>query len=277
MQVWIPKTALQTEKFNGLQILLSLLIIVQTSSSNGKCLHARSLVEHDSNGPKSNEQWSLEINRKGFSATYHHPCGPVIQTTSVIPSHVPWRNGQSHQTSRVHRQLGRTCSAVSVNHSVQPSTASVHTENCNNTNGTPHNQAEGLQNIARRALPACTTAVQPTAACRQSPYLHNPAIVIVTSFSSWRLMLVALAAPVLIMTSFSLWHHSLLSCRDVTRLGLGGLKPPPHDVAAPPNGDGNTSFLHCCFGHHAPIIEGLLVGDSKNVQMIVMLLPTTCN
>jgi len=49
-----------------------------------------------------------------------------------------------------------------------------------------------------------TGAVQPVATCRQSPYLHKPAIVIVTS-------LAALAAPVLVMTSFSLWHHSLLS------------------------------------------------------------------
>jgi len=28
--------------------------------------------------------------------------------------------------------------------------------------------------------------VQPVATCRQSPYLHKPAIVIVTSFSLWR-------------------------------------------------------------------------------------------
>ena len=31
-----------------------------------------------------------------------------------------------------------------------------------------------------------TRAVQPVAICRQSPYLHKPAIVIVTSFSLWR-------------------------------------------------------------------------------------------
>jgi len=30
-----------------------------------------------------------------------------------------------------------------------------------------------------------TRAVQPVATCRQSPYLHKPAIVIVTSFSLW--------------------------------------------------------------------------------------------
>jgi len=51
-----------------------------------------------------------------------------------------------------------------------------------------------------------TRAVQPTATCRQSPYIQ-PATITVTSFSLWR----ALAAPVLIMTSFSLWRHSLLS------------------------------------------------------------------
>jgi len=51
-----------------------------------------------------------------------------------------------------------------------------------------------------------TRAVQPVATCHQSPYLHKPAIVIVTLFSLRRF-----AAPVLIMTSFSLWRHSLLS------------------------------------------------------------------
>jgi len=55
-----------------------------------------------------------------------------------------------------------------------------------------------------------TKAVQPVATCRQSPYLHKPAIVIVTSFSLWRLAPTALATPVLIMTSFSLWRHSPL-------------------------------------------------------------------
>ena len=43
--------------------------------------------------------------------------------------------------------------------------------------------------------------MQPVATCRQSPYLHKPAIVIVTSFSWWRRSPTALAAPVLIMTS----------------------------------------------------------------------------
>jgi len=56
-----------------------------------------------------------------------------------------------------------------------------------------------------------TRAVQPVATCRQSPYLHKPAIAIVTSFSIWRLAPTALVAPVLIMMSFSLWRHSLLS------------------------------------------------------------------
>jgi len=31
-----------------------------------------------------------------------------------------------------------------------------------------------------------TRVVQPMATCRQSPCLHKPAIVIVTSFSLWR-------------------------------------------------------------------------------------------
>jgi len=44
--------------------------------------------------------------------------------------------------------------------------------------------------------------------CCQSPCLHKPAIVIVTSFS---FLSTALAAPALIMTSFSLWRYLLLS------------------------------------------------------------------
>jgi len=44
-----------------------------------------------------------------------------------------------------------------------------------------------------------TKVVQPVATCRQSPYLHKPAIVIVTSFSLW--CLVTLAAPILITLS----------------------------------------------------------------------------
>ena len=44
--------------------------------------------------------------------------------------------------------------------------------------------------------------------------------------------------------------------RDVTRLGLGG--GAQKTSQPPPNGDRNKSFLHCCFGHHAPVIEGYL-------------------
>ena len=59
-----------------------------------------------------------------------------------------------------------------------------------------------------------TRAVQPVATCRQSPYLHKAAIVIVTSFSLWRYSRPARPVPAshghavrLIMTSFSLWRH----------------------------------------------------------------------
>ena len=40
-----------------------------------------------------------------------------------------------------------------------------------------------------------TTAVQPVATCRQSPYFHKPAIVIVTSFSLWRRSLLSWPRP----------------------------------------------------------------------------------
>jgi len=55
-----------------------------------------------------------------------------------------------------------------------------------------------------------TRAVQPVAACHQSLYFQ-PAVVILTSFSLWRLAPTALAASLLIVTSLSLWRHSLLS------------------------------------------------------------------
>jgi len=68
-----------------------------------------------------------------------------------------------------------------------------------------------LQRHGLRSDVSSTRAVQPVATCRQSPYLHKPAIVIVTSFSLWHLAPKALAAPLLCITSFSLWRHSLLS------------------------------------------------------------------
>jgi len=55
-----------------------------------------------------------------------------------------------------------------------------------------------------------TRAVQPVATCRQSPYLHKPAIVIVTSFSLWELRH---SRP-----PFSSWRHS--HC-DVIRYWAG--------------------------------------------------------
>ena len=53
--------------------------------------------------------------------------------------------------------------------------------------------------------------MQPVATCRQSPYLHKPAIVIVTSFSLWRLAPIRRSQPpvlimsdvILIVTSFA--------------------------------------------------------------------------
>jgi len=42
-----------------------------------------------------------------------------------------------------------------------------------------------------------TRALQPVATCRQSPYLHKPAIIIVTSFSLWRYSLMSWQRPAL--------------------------------------------------------------------------------
>jgi len=53
-------------------------------------------------------------------------------------------------------------------------------------------------------------ALQPLATCRHSPYLHKPAIVIVTTFSLWCLAPTALAAP-FSLWRHSVWRHSLLS------------------------------------------------------------------
>ena len=47
--------------------------------------------------------------------------------------------------------------------------------------------------------------------------------------------------------------RKILNARDVTRFGLGGHAPPPKDVAAASNWNGNRSFLHGCFGHHAAV------------------------
>jgi len=48
--------------------------------------------------------------------------------------------------------------------------------------------------------------VQPVATCRQSPYLHKPAIVIVMSFSLWRHSCVSRVRRS--QPPFSLWRHS---------------------------------------------------------------------
>ena len=50
-----------------------------------------------------------------------------------------------------------------------------------------------------------TGGLQPVATCRQSPYLHKPAIIIMASSHSVIIMtsFASLAAPVLIMTSFA--------------------------------------------------------------------------
>jgi len=49
-----------------------------------------------------------------------------------------------------------------------------------------------------------TRSLQPVATWRQLPYLHKPAIIIMTSFAR----LAPMAARVLIMTSLSLWRHT---------------------------------------------------------------------
>jgi len=46
--------------------------------------------------------------------------------------------------------------------------------------------------------------------------------------------------------------------RDVTKLGLGRLKPPSQTTSQPLNWDGNRSFCTGCFRHHAVVFEGYL-------------------
>jgi len=46
--------------------------------------------------------------------------------------------------------------------------------------------------------------------------------------------------------------------RDVTKLGLGRLKPPSQTTSQPPQQRRESVFLHCCFGHHAVVFEGYL-------------------
>jgi len=61
------------------------------------------------------------------------------------------------------------------------------------------------------------------ATCRQSPYLHKPAIVIVTSFSLWHLSLRRSQPP------FSLWRHSSHDLIRYTELAT----PSVSDVRTP--------------------------------------------
>jgi len=55
--------------------------------------------------------------------------------------------------------------------------------------------------------PLCNTrALQRVAACRQLPYLHKPAIIIMTSFSLWRYSRISRLRRS--QPPFSLWRHS---------------------------------------------------------------------
>ena len=65
--------------------------------------------------------------------------------------------------------------------------------------------------------------------------------------------------------------------RDVTKFGLGRLKPPPpNDVAALKLG-WESVFLHCCFGHHAVVIEGYFFAVFCIVDIIVQTILTCRN
>jgi len=76
-------------------------------------------------------------------------------------------------------------------------------------------------------------AVQPMAACRQSPYHHKPAIAIVTSFSLWRL------ARAVSQSRCSLWRH--VRC-DVIR-DPAVMRPVPADCTG-------FSLCHWCHTNH---------------------------
>ena len=63
-------------------------------------------------------------------------------------------------------------------------------------------------------------------------------------------------------------------------LDLKRLKPPPQTTLQPPKLGRESVFLHCCFGHHAVVVEGCLfvvfcVVDVI-VQMIALRLSTAC-
>ena len=48
---------------------------------------------------------------------------------------------------------------------------------------------------------SCTRAMQPVATCRQSPYLHKPAVIMMTSFLLWRHLLLSWPRPALQTTN----------------------------------------------------------------------------
>jgi len=61
------------------------------------------------------------------------------------------------------------------------------------------------------AILIITRALQSMATCRQSPYLHKPAVIIMTSFSLWCHLHVSRRRLWCSQPLFSLWRHLLLS------------------------------------------------------------------
>jgi len=57
----------------------------------------------------------------------------------------------------------------------------------------------------------------------------------------------------------------------------GGSSPPPKRRRASSNWDGNRSFLHCCFRHHAVVIEGYSFVGFCIVDVIVQTILTCRN
>jgi len=72
---------------------------------------------------------------------------------------------------------------------------------------------------------SCIRALQAVATCRQSPYLHKPAIVVVTSFSLWRHSLLSWSRPALWTNVRTYGHRVLYVKMQKKKMVVHGMKP----------------------------------------------------
>jgi len=87
---------------------------------------------------------------------------------------------------------------------IMTATSELVTPSTRHTRVSSHSELVTSEHRTKQSI-IITGGLQPVATCRQSPYIHKPAIIIMASSQLIMTSFASLAAPVLI------WRHSLLS------------------------------------------------------------------